>query len=147
VYVAFALDCCDREVIGFRAATAHPTGETIRDLMAVSIEARFGPGALEVPHRVEWLSDNGPPFVAQATRNFGAMAGLLVVNTPESNGMAEAFVKTFKRDYVYLNRLPDAATVLANLPAWMDDYNEVRPHSRLGMLSPRAWRRSRRTAA
>ena len=151
VYVVFALDCSDREVIGFRAATAHPTGETIRDLMAVSIEARFGPGAVEVPHRVEWLSDNGPPFVAQATRNFGAMAGLVVVNTPayspESNGMAEAFVKTFKRDYVYLNRLPDAATVLANLPAWMDDYNEVRPHSRLGMLSPRAWRRNRRAAA
>jgi putative transposase len=151
VYVVFALDCCDREVVGFRATTAHPTGETVRDLMAVSIEARFGRGVVEVPHRVEWLSDNGPPFVAQATRDFGAVAGFLVVNTPayspESNGMAEAFVKTFKRDYVYLNRLPDAVTVLKTIPAWMEDYNEVRPHSRLGMLSPRAWRRSRCAAA
>ncbi len=149
--MAFALDCCDRDVIGFRAAAEHPTGETIRDRLAVSIEARFGPGAVELPHRVEWLSDNGPPFVAQATRYFGAMAGLLIVSSPayspESNGMAEAFVKTFKHDVVCLNRLPHAATLLASLPAWMEDYNEVRPHSRLGVLSPRAWRRSRRASA
>jgi pterin-4a-carbinolamine dehydratase len=39
--------------------------------------------------------------------------------------MAEAFVKTFKRDYVYLNRLETAATVLAHLPTWFEDYNEV----------------------
>jgi hypothetical protein len=34
-------------------------------------------------------------------------AGLVVCNTPayspESNGMAEAFVKTLKRDYAYLS--------------------------------------------
>ena len=32
------------------------------------------------------------------------------VESPESNGMAEAFVKTFKRDYVRVNPIPDAAT-------------------------------------
>jgi transposase InsO family protein len=50
-------------------------------------------------------------------------------------------VKTFKRDYVYVQRNPDAATVLARLAADFHDYNEVRPHSRLGMRSPRAFRR------
>ena len=72
--------------------------------MAESIEPRVGAGAVQTPHTVEWLSDNGPPFVADETRRFGARAGLLVVNTPayspESNGMAESLVKTFKRDYV-----------------------------------------------
>ena len=34
VYVVFSLDCCDREAMAFRASTSHPTGETIRDLMA-----------------------------------------------------------------------------------------------------------------
>ncbi len=129
--------------MGFRAATAHPTGEAVREVMAVSIEARFGWGAVEVPHRVEWLSDNGPPFVAQATRDFGAAAGLVDVNAPphsiESNGMAHAFRKTSNCDCVYLNRLPDATTVLKCMPAWMKYDNEVRPHGRLGTLSPRAW--------
>lgn len=150
VYVAFSLDCCDREAIAFRASMMHPTGETIRDLMAESIEARFGPGLIETPHPLEWLSDNGPPFVAHETRAFGARAGMLVVNTPayspESNGMAEAFVKTFKRDYVYLKPRDDAATVLANLGKWFDDYNNIRPHSALGMRSPRAFRRRQEAA-
>jgi transposase InsO family protein len=145
VHVVFALDCCDREVMGYQASTSHPTGETIRDLMAECVEARFGAGVVVAPHPLEWLSDNGPPFVAHETRNFGARLGFLVVNTPayspESNGMAEAFVKTFKRDYVYLKRRPDAATVLSQLEAWFNDYNEIRPHSSLGMRSPRAFRR------
>jgi hypothetical protein len=151
VLVSFSLDCCDREVPAFIASTAHPTGETIRDLMAETIEARFGAGTTTVPHRVEWLSDNGPPYTARDTRVFGAQAGLLVVNTPayspESNGMAEAFVKSFKRTYVYVNRIPDAATVLERLPTWFAHYNERRPHSALGWLTPRAFRARRQHEA
>jgi putative transposase len=48
--------------------------------------------------------------------------------SPQSNGMAEAFVKTFKRDYVNLNELPSAAEVIAQLPGWVADYNERQPH-------------------
>lgn len=150
VFVTFSLDCCDREAIAFRASTAHPTGETVRDVMAETVESRFGAGVTETPNPVEWLSDNGPPYTATETREFGRTCGLLVVNTPayspESNGMAESFVRTFRRDFVSLNRLPDAATVLAALPAWFEHYNEVRPHSRLGMQSPRAFRRAQAAA-
>jgi putative transposase len=54
------------------------------------------------------------------------------VESPESNGMAEAFVKTFKRDYVRVSPIPDAAAALALIDTWMEDYNTVHPHSRLG---------------
>ena len=54
--------------------------------------------------------------------------------------MAEAFVKTFKRDYVYLNDLPDAATVMASLPEWVEDYNRSHPHKGLKMKSPWEYR-------
>ena len=63
------------------------------------------------------------------------------VRSPESNGIAEAFVKTFKRDYARLSLLPDAETVIALLPAWFEDYNEVHPHSGLKFLSPREFLR------
>src|SRR5215471_14303457 len=72
------------------------------------------------PHSIEWLSDNGPCYTARATCEFARAVGLLVCTTPiyspQSNGMAEAFVKTFKRDYVYVNRLPSAIEVIAQLP-------------------------------
>lgn len=144
VYVAFALDCCDREILGWVAKAQHLLGEDIRDLMAQSLESRFGAGATRTPKPLQWLTDNGPPYTAHETRAFGRDSGLLVCTTPayspESNGMAEAFVKTFKRDYVYLAELPDAETVLAALKAWFEDYNDHHPHRALGMLSPRGFR-------
>jgi len=61
-----------------------------------------------------------PPFTAHETRTFGAECGFEVCNrpsySPESNGMTEAFVKTFKRDYVYLADLPDTETALKLVP-------------------------------
>lgn len=151
VHVAFALDCCDREVVSWVAKSHHLIGEDIRDLMAQGLEERFGAGTLRAPRPLEWLSDNGPPYTATETRAFGRLAGLLVCNTPayspESNGMAEAFVKTFKRDYVYLAELPDAQAVLRALPSWFDDYNDHHPHRGLGMRSPRQFRVEQATAA
>lgn len=59
------------------------------------------------------------------------MLGLTVRTTlyrsPESDGMAEYFVKTFKRDYVRLNPLPAAMAVMAKLDQRFKDYNEVHP--------------------
>jgi transposase InsO family protein len=41
VRVAFALDCHDREVIGWVATTAGISGEMIRDMMVWCVERRF----------------------------------------------------------------------------------------------------------
>ena len=46
------------------------------------------------------------------------------------SGMAEAFVKTFKRDYVSVNPTPDAETVIAQLPLWFEHYNNLHPNKR-----------------
>jgi len=141
VRVAFALDCHDREVIGWVATTAGISGEMIRDMMVRCVEQRFG--AIRAPHTVQWLSDNGPIFAAHRTIEIALALGLVPcftpVESPESNGMAEAFVKTFKRDYVRVNPIPDAAAALALIDNWMEDYNTVHPHSRLGYQSPREY--------
>jgi transposase InsO family protein len=145
VWVAFSLDCCDREVMSYIATTAGISGEMIRDLMAETIESRFGL-VDRLPHRIEWLTDNGSAYTAHDTRNFALSMGLAVcttpVQSPESNGMAEGFVKTFKRDYVHVNRLDSARVVLEQLPGWFEDYNEIAPHKGLKMKSPREYRKS-----
>jgi transposase InsO family protein len=51
--------------------------------------------------------------------------------------MAEAFVRTLKRDYVRVSPVPDAEAVLRQLPVWLAHYNEVHPHRALGYRSPR----------
>jgi transposase InsO family protein len=144
VRVAFAMDCCDREVMGYVATTGGITAEMVKDLMAEAIEYRFGM-VEKVPHRIEWLTDNGSAYTARETILFARMMGLEVCTTPyyspESNGMAESFVKTLKRDYVYMHELPDAKTVMRQLHSWFEDYNEYHPHKGLKMRSPREYRR------
>jgi len=145
VRVAFALDTCDREVMAWQATTDGVSGEMIRDLMLESVEYRFD-GVAHTPHPVEWLSDNGSCYRAHETQHFARELGLVPcftpVRSPESNGMAEAFVKSFKRDYVFVHDRPDAKTVLAQLPGWFEDYNESHPHKALRLKSPREFIRS-----
>jgi putative transposase len=148
VRVAFSLDTCDREVMAWCASTGGITGEMIRDLMVQSVEQRFG--STRVAHPVQWLSDNGSCYRARDTIDFADALGLVPcftpVRSPQSNGMAEAFVKTFKRDYGYVHDRPDAQTVLSQLSAWFEDYNESHPHKALRMKSPREFIRSSQTA-
>jgi putative transposase len=143
--VAFSLDCHDREIVSWISSSRGLDAAMVRDLMTETVEARFGK-VTKAPHTVQWLSDNGPGYVAHDTVAFGREIGLDVCTTapysPESNGMAEAFVKTFKRDYVQLGDLSSADVVRAQLPGWFRDYNEQAPHQGLGMMAPREYRRT-----
>ncbi|WP_425273613.1 IS3 family transposase [Pseudomonas baetica] len=141
--VTFALDCCDREAIGWVASPTGYSGDDIRDLMLESVEKRFGDQLPATP--VQWLSDNGSAYTAEQTRLFARQIGLQPVTTPvrspQSNGMAESFVKTIKRDYVAHMPKPDRETALRNLAIAFEHYNEQHPHSALNYRSPREFRR------
>jgi putative transposase len=115
--------------------------------MLLAVERRFD--ALRTAEPIEWLADNGSCFTAHETVAFAHAIGLVPcftpVRSPESNGIAEAFVKTFKRDYVRLSARPDATAVLAALDSWFEDYNEctriapsgcARPASSSGRTNP-----------
>jgi transposase InsO family protein len=81
------------------------------------------------------------PYVSTETVLYAQTLGFKPITTPayspESNGMAEAFVNTIKRDYVGGANLSDAQTVIRQIPAWLEDYNRFAPHSALGFLSPK----------
>jgi putative transposase len=143
VRIAFALDCCDREAMSWVATTGGITGDLVRDLMVEAVETRFGNALPE--QVIEWLTDNGSPYIARDTRSFAREINLepltTAIQSPQSNGMAEAFVKTFKRDYVERMDRCDALTLMRQLRSAFEHYNEVHPHSALKMLSPRMFRR------
>lgn len=108
--------------------------------MVATVEHRFG-RINKLPHAIEWLTDNGSCYTAHDTRRFARDIGLVPrttpVESPQSNGMAEAFVRTLKRDYARVSAKPDARSVIDQLPIWFNHYNEVHPHRALGYKSPR----------
>ncbi len=80
-------------------------------------------------------------------RGLGQKLCFTPVKSPQSNGLAEAFVYTFKRDYVQISPLPDAQTVLKLIGNWIEDYNENHPHPGLKWRSPREFRRAKTETA
>ncbi|XIW98094.1 IS3-like element IS2 family transposase [Escherichia coli] len=143
--VTFALDCSDREALHWAVTTGGFNSETVQDVMLGAVERRFGNDLPSSP--VEWLTDNGSCYRANETRQFARMLGLEPKNTavrsPESNGIAESFVKTIKRDYISIMPKPDGLTAAKNLAEAFEHYNEWHPHSALGYRSPREYLRQR----
>ncbi|HAN4782898.1 TPA: IS3 family transposase [Escherichia coli] len=141
--VTFALDCCDREALHWAVTTGGFDSETVQDVMPGAVERRFGNELPASP--VEWLTDNGSCYRANETRQFARMLGLepksTAVRSPESNGIAESFVKTIKRDYISIMPKPDGLTAAKNLAEAFEHYNEWHPHSALGYRSPREYLR------
>lgn len=144
VRVAFSIDCHDREAMSFVAYPRPLSHRDIINLMDQTVTHRFGEAIERLPCPIQWLSDQGSQYTALETKLYGEEWGFEVVTTPayspESNGMAEAFVKLFKRDYVYANELWTTDSVLRRLSEWFADYNGNHPHSGLNFNSPLEYR-------
>jgi transposase InsO family protein len=80
VRVLFAIDACDREVMGWLATSAGISGDMVRDLMVACVERRFG--ISKAAHPVEWLSDNGSAYIAKDTLDTATALGLKLCFTP-----------------------------------------------------------------
>lgn len=98
----------------------------------------------QVPAPVLWLSDNGLQYTVTATVLYAPQLGLVPITTSgcssQSKGLAAAFVKTSKRDYVVGAELRDAECGLAQLNGRIDHYNTRAPRSVLGLRSPADYR-------
>lgn len=81
---------------------------------------------------------NPPAYTSKDTISFAQMMGFEVSTAPnycpESTGMAEAFIETLKRDYMYPHDLPDAESVAKLLTLCFQDYTN-RPNKGLEMSS------------
>jgi putative transposase len=147
VQIGFVLDCHDRECLAWVAVPRDLCAADIQQLMHQAVAHRFGAGHQPaVP--IQWLSDNGSIYTALDSLATAERLNFEPITTPapppvaspESNGMAEAFVNTLKRDYVSGADRGSAAALLEQVSAWIADYNAVAPHSALGFRSPMQYR-------
>ena len=136
--LAIMIDCADRMVLAWRFAK-RITAEDLAEMLREAVFRRFGEARARA-QGIEFLSDNGPEYTSHRFRPFVRAMGLIPCHTPrrspESNGLAEAFFGSFKRDYVYQACLETFEKVAHQVPQWIEHYNQEAPHSALGMRSP-----------
>jgi putative transposase len=126
----FALRHRTRQVLGI-AFDYHMRADLVTD----AIETM----SFEVPGSI-WHSDQGKQYGARQTRQLLLQKGFVLsmsrAGTPTDNGYAERFVGVFKlavadrRPYYTLGEFLRAAE------AWINFYNQERPHEGLDNLSP-----------
>jgi putative transposase len=85
-------------------------------------------------------SDNGPEFISRAILKWLAEAGteaaLIDPGKPWQNGSNESFNGKFRDECLGLQWFKDRVDAKVLIETWRREYNEVRPHSSLGQLTP-----------
>ncbi len=112
------------------------------DLMTATVEHRFG-RVNRLPTTIEWLTDNGSCYTAKETRRFAREINLrprtTPIKSPQSNGMAEAFVRAMKRDFVRFAEKPDARAVNQPPAKRVPPLQIAHLHRALGYLATREY--------
>ena len=85
-------------------------------------------------------SDNGPEFVSRALltwiTSMGIDTALIDPGKPWQNGATESFNGKFRDECLSLEWFRSRAEAKVVIESWRRHYNEVRPHSSLGYLTP-----------
>ena len=85
-------------------------------------------------------TDQGPQFTAQALDQWAYRNGitlkLIQPGKPTQNGYIESFNGKFRDECLNEHWFSTLAEARAIISAWRRDYNELRPHSAIGYLTP-----------
>ncbi len=100
-------------------------------------------------------SDNGPEFVSRVLLQWvtaeGIDAALIDPGKPWQNGTDESFNGRFRDECLSMEWFRSRTEASVVIEAWRQHYNDVRPHSSLGNLTPNEFKRlnqrSRETSA
>jgi transposase InsO family protein len=86
------------------------------------------------------LTDNGGAYRSRPFRKACRWLGIATKRTrpyrPQTNGKAERFIQTLQRKWAYAVSYATSEHRRAALPAWMQFYNEDRPHASLNHKTP-----------
>jgi putative transposase len=125
------------------------TDEFTKEGLAIDVDGRIrSPRVIDVLSRLVTQrgapsllrSDNGPEFVSKALLSWivaqGIGTALIEPGKPWQNGIAESFNGKFRDECLSLEWFRSRAEAKLIIEVWRRHYNEVRPHSSLGYLTP-----------
>jgi putative transposase len=126
------IDNCTRECLALIADTSLSGGRVARELDLI-IAQRGRPDTI--------VSDNGTEYTSNAILSWADETGVgwhyIAPGKPQQNGMNESFNGRLRDELLnetLFRSLPHARAVLE---VWRRDYNELRPHSKLGWMTPK----------
>ncbi len=131
------IDNCTRECLALVADTSLSGRRVARELDAI-VARRGRPGMI--------VSDNGTEYTSNAILGWADDTGVdwhyIAPGKPQQNGYNESFNGRLRDELLnetLFRSLPHARAILED---WRRDYNEQRPHSKLGWMTPRDYARA-----
>ncbi len=140
-HLVAVIDCYDREIIGWEFALRGRANEAERALEMACL-ARFG--TLRPRGEVPIIrSDNGLIFQSRrfraACQFYRLQQEFITPYTPEQNGVIERWFRSLKEECVWQQRFDTFQQARQAIKAWIQWYNQERPHQSLGYRSPHAY--------
>ena len=126
-----------RECLALKVARRIRNEDVIDVLRGLSV-------AHGIPEHIR--SDNGPEFIAAGLRSWLARSGVgplsISPGSPWENGYAESFNSRLKDEFLGCEIFDDVQSAQALGTAWRVGYNQWRPHSSLGYMTPAEFSRT-----
>lgn len=108
------------------------TGQRVVAVLALLVARRGRPQNIRI--------DNGPEFISKALDAWAFANGVALhfirPAKPTENGHIESFNGRLRDECLNANWFVDITDAREKIELWRRDYNEVRPHSSLGYLTP-----------
>jgi putative transposase len=125
------VDDCTKECLWIEVATSIP-GSRVSQVLGDLSELRGKPARIH--------SDNGPEFAGMALDRWcyenGVEHTFIQPGKPQQNCYAESFNGKLRDECLNEHWFDSVAHARGIVESWWQDYNEVRPHSSLGNLTP-----------
>ena len=137
LYILTVMDEFTREGLALDVALS-TSAERVIGVLTALVAQHGAPGNLR--------SDNGAEFVARAVQLWLAACGVETLyidpGKPWQNGKEERFNGTVRDECLNLHVFSSLAEAHVRLSAFRQQYNSQRPHSRLGYLTPLAFKKA-----
>ena len=132
------VDDCTRECLALIADTSISGRRVARELDDIIRRRGRRPDAI--------VSDNGTELTSNAILNWANETGVgwhyIAPGKPQQNGFIESFNGRLRDELLNETLFRSLLHARAVLEAWRHDYNQERPHSKLGWMTPRAYARA-----
>ena len=145
LYLASVMDMASRRVLGFALGEHHDAALAYSALvMAAAVRGGQVPGVIM---HTDQGSEYTAALVRQACQRLGVSQSMGRPGSALDNAVIEAWHSTLEFELRSVEHFATKAAARARVPAWIEDYNQNRRHSALGMMSPAGYEQARQEQA